>query len=186
MLRKLRQHQRVVAAVDHDGDVGVVLGGGADHGRPADVDVFDRGRELGVARDGCLERIEIDHQQIDRRDAVLPHRLRVLAIVADRQQAAMHFWMQRFDPAVHHFGKAGEFGDVGHLQSRCRDRFRGAAGRHQVDTVPGKRAGKIDQAGFVGNGQQGAGHAPRMVGHKLVPGYKARRVARFCVPQNRV
>ena len=60
----------VVLRIDHDRDGRVVLGGGADHGGAADVDVLDAlvvGRALGR---GGLERIEIDHQQVDGRDAV--------------------------------------------------------------------------------------------------------------------
>ena len=70
----LRQHAGIVGRVDQHGDVGVVLGRGAQHGRAADVDVLDR---LGIAaigpRDGGGERIEIDDQQIDGIDAVLAH-----------------------------------------------------------------------------------------------------------------
>ena len=63
-------------------------------------------------RDGRLERIEVDHEKIDRRDAVRRHRGCMLRIVAHREQAAMHLRMQRLHPAVHHFRKAGELADV--------------------------------------------------------------------------
>ena len=56
----------VVARLDHDGDVVMVLGGGADHGRAADVDILDAVGKIAAARDGFLERIEIDDQNIDR------------------------------------------------------------------------------------------------------------------------
>ena len=102
VLGELGEHGGVVGGLDHDRDVGVVLGGGADHRRAADVDVLDAVVESRALRDGRLERIEIDHQQIDRPDAVRVHRGGVLRVVADRQQAAMHLRVQRLDPAVHH------------------------------------------------------------------------------------
>ena len=80
----------------------------------------------------------------------------MLGVVADREQAAMHLGMQRLDAAVHHFGKAGQLGDVLDLQPGLGDRLRGAAGRDQLDAVAGQRLGELDQAGLVGNGNQGA------------------------------
>ena len=137
MRGELGEHARVIVRVDHHRDVVVVLGRGADHRRSADVDVLDAVVEGRALRDRRLERIEIDHQQIDRRDAVLLHRCRVRGVVADRQQAAMHLRMQRLHPAVHHLGKAGEVRHVAHLQAGVGERLGGAAGRDQLDAVAG-------------------------------------------------
>ena len=168
MLCELGQHDRVVARVDHDGDVGVVLGRGADHGGAADVDVLDAGREVGALGDGRFERIEIDDEEIDRADAVRLHRARMLAVVADREQAAVHLGMQRLDAAVHHFGKAGELGDVEHGNAGIGQRLARAAGGNELDAVRGQRAGEIDQARLVGNGEEGARDAAEMVGHDVL------------------
>ena len=81
----------------------------------------------------------------------------------------MHLRVQRLDPAVHHFGKAGEVRDVLDLKPGRRDRLRGAAGGDQLDAVACQRAGEFDQSGLVGNGQQSAGYAARMVGHGQGP-----------------
>ena len=124
----------------------------------------------GALVDGCLERVEVDHEQVDRRDAVRLHRVGMFLVVADREQAAMHLGMQRLDPAVHHLGKTGELRDVLDRQPGRRDRLRGAAGGDELDAMAGQRLGKFDQAGLVGNGQQGAGYTARMVGHEEVPG----------------
>ena len=51
----------------------------------------------------------------------------------------MHLGMQRLDPAVHHLGKAGELGDVRHLQPGRGDRLGGAAGGDQFDAMAGER-----------------------------------------------
>ena len=62
----------VVGRIDQHRHVGMVLGRGAQHRRPADVDVLDRFVIGAVGpRDRRGERIEIDDQQVDRLDAVL-------------------------------------------------------------------------------------------------------------------
>ncbi len=81
------EQRGVIGGIDHDRDVVVVLRRGADHGRAADVDVLDAGGKIAAARDGVLERIKIDDQNIDRADAVRAHRFGVGGIVADREQA---------------------------------------------------------------------------------------------------
>ena len=42
-----------------------------------------------------------------------------------------------------------------------------AAGRNDLDAVVGERAGELDQAGLVGNGNQGAGGAAQELCHGL-------------------
>ena len=117
MLREFIEHRGVIAGIDHDRDIVVVLRRGADHGRAADVDILDAVGEIAAARDGVLERIKIDHQQIDRPDAVAAHRIGVGGIAAHGKKSAMHRRMQRLDPAIHHLGKSGEIADVDDLQA---------------------------------------------------------------------
>ena len=83
----------------------------------------------------------------------------MLGVVADRQQAAVHQGMQRLDPAIHHFGKAGDVGDVAHRQPGIGQRLTGAAGGDQFHALLRQRAGELDQPGLVGHGQQSAGNA---------------------------
>ncbi len=146
VLPELCQHDRIVAGIDHDRDVGVILGRGADHGRAADVDILDAGFEIGALRDRCLERIEADDEEIDRADAVRAHRGGVIRVVAHREQAAMHLGMQRLHPAVHHFGKAGQLGHVEDGKARVRQRFASAAGRDELDASPRQRTRELDDA----------------------------------------
>ncbi len=169
MGRELVEHGLIILRLDDHGDIVVVLGRSADHRGPADIDILDAGLETGALIDRRLERVEIDNEQIDRRDAVALHRLGMFGIVADRQQSAMDLRMQGFYPTVHHLGKSGQLGYVPDLQSCRRERLRGAAGRDQLNTVGGQGAGEFDQSGFIGNGQQGAGYAARMVGHGQDP-----------------
>ena len=53
-----------------DRDVGVVLGGGPDHGRPADVDLLDQLVDVIPGRSsGGRERVEVHDHELERRDA---------------------------------------------------------------------------------------------------------------------
>ena len=162
---ELGNKRRVVLRLDHDHDIAVILGGGADHRRAADVDILDRGVVIGPLRDRVLERIEIDHQEIDRSDAVRLERRLMLAVVANRQQSAMHVGVQRLDAAVHHLRKAGEVGHVEHREARVAQRPGGAAGRDDLDATARQRAPKLDQSGLVRDGDQGTADAAQVVGH---------------------
>ena len=163
--RHLGEQARVVGDVDDHGDVGVVLGRGADHRRAADVDVLDHLVERRRATQRVLERIEIDDQQIDRRDAVGDHRRLVGGLAADRQQAAVDARMQRLQPAVHHLGKSGQLGDVDDLEAGLRQRRGGAAGRDDLDAARFERLAQFDEAGLVGNRDQGAADRREIKGH---------------------
>jgi len=165
MLGQFAEYLGVIARLHHHGDIAVVLGGGADHRRSADVDVLDAVVVRRALRDGLFERIEIHHQQIDRLDAVRLHRRGVFLVGADRQQPAVHFRMQRLDPAVHHLGRTGEFRHVDDLETGVFERLGGAAGGDQLDAVAGQRFGEFQQAGLVGYRQQSAGDAARVAGH---------------------
>src|SRR5699024_240847 len=59
----------VLGGVDDDGHGRVVLRGGADHGRAADVDLLDAGVEVGAGGDGRGERVQVHHDQLERLDA---------------------------------------------------------------------------------------------------------------------
>ena len=75
----------IVGDVDDDGDVVVVLGRAADHRRAADVDVLDPVLERRAALQRRLERIEIDDEEVDRRDVVGDHRRLMGRLGADRR-----------------------------------------------------------------------------------------------------
>ncbi len=170
MLGELGEQQRIVGRLDDDGDIGVVLRRGADHCRPADIDILDAIVEVGAARGRPLERIEIDHHKIDRLDVVGAHRLHMGGVVADREQTAMDGGMERLDAAVHHLGKAGHFRYVGDIEPGRDQRQPRAAGRNDLDAVIGERPRKLDQAGLVGNGNEGAGGAAQEFCHRLSHG----------------
>ena len=116
MGREFLKHGMIVLRLYHDRDIVMVLGRGPNHRRTTDVDIFDALLEARAFADRRLERIEIDHQQVNRRDAVGFHRGGVIGIVADREQRAMHVRVQGLHPSIHHLGKPRQFRDVANLE----------------------------------------------------------------------
>ena len=80
----------------------------------------------------------------------------MLCIITQRQQSAMDFGVQGFDPPIHHFGKLGHRGDICDLDSAVTQRLGAAAGGQNLNTACAQRPGQINQAGFIGNRKQGA------------------------------
>ena len=152
---KLFEQRRIIAGVDNDPDVRVILRRGADHGWPADVDVLDRlvQRAAGF-RHRFAKRIEIDDDEVDRRNAVLGERLPVRRQVASRQDAAVHFRVQGLDAAVEHLRKTGVRSDLRDRQPRIGERARRAPGRKQAHAQRMQPAREVDQPGLVRNRQQ--------------------------------
>ena len=163
--RHFAEHFFVVGRIDNHSHVHVVFGGGADHCRAADVDVLDAIVVRSAFGDRRFEWIEVHHQEIDRLDVVLFHRGEVLFVPADREQSAMHLRMQRLDAPVHHFGRAGEFGDIDHRESGFAERLCRAAGRNQLNIEESELPGERDQSGLVGDRQQGSRDTTRMAAH---------------------
>ena len=108
----LGKHARIVGDIDDDRDRRMVLGRPTDHRGPADIDVLDAILVGGAFRDGRLEWIEIDDEEIDRRDDVCPGLRLVLGIAADGEQSTVNRGMQGLQPPIHHLWKAGVVGDV--------------------------------------------------------------------------
>ncbi len=136
---------RIVGRVDDHGDVGVVLGRAAQHGRAADVDVLDRLVRCDAgACDGLREWIEVDDQQVDRADAVCRHHRIIDAATAE--QPAVDARVKRLHAAVHDLGKAGVVGDFTHRDGELLQQLRGSAGRQQLDAASVQRACELGDA----------------------------------------
>jgi hypothetical protein len=80
-----------------------------------------------------LERIEIDCRQIDLRNLVACMAKRMLFVVPDREQTAMHAGMQGLDPSIHDFGKTGQFR---HITDRKSFLFQSQRGSRPWKPVP--------------------------------------------------
>ena len=158
----LLDHPQVVGGIDDDGDAGVVFRRAAQHRRAADVDFLDgllqRDVRLG---DGFLERIEVHHHQIDRRNVVFLGLGDVRGVVAALEQAAVDFRVQGLQSTVEKFRRAGEFRDVDDRQASFPQSHGGPAGGKEFDSHFVEFLRKFGQAGFVGDGEQSAGD-----GHK--------------------
>ena len=82
-------------------------------------------------------------------------RRHVLRQVAPREQAAVDLRVQGLDAAVEHLGKAGVVGDLGDGQTRVGEQPGGAAGREQLDAELGQFTREFENAGLVGDREQG-------------------------------
>ncbi len=133
----------------------MVFGSGAQQRRSANVDVLDSGLQVAAGLGyGLLEGIEVDHYQIDGLNAVLEHDLIIDA--AATQDAAMDKGMQGLDPARHHFRKAGVVRDLSDRDPLGRQKAGGTTGGQDLNSTVRKGTGEIDQAGLVGNADEGA------------------------------
>ena len=157
---------------DDHGDALVVLRRGADHRRPADVDVLDRHvvRDF-VAGDGLLEGVEVDADDVDRLDPLALQRRHVLGVAAPRQQRRVQPRVQRLHPAAEDLFLAGELGDVGDLEPRLAQRRRGAAGGEDLDPERRQPLGEVGDAGLVGDRDQRPPHPDLAVAEALLLGF---------------
>jgi hypothetical protein len=127
----------------------------AHHRRPADVDVLDGFFERAPGlRDGLAERIKVDDHEVDRLDARLLDRRHVLGQVAAREQAAVHFRVQRLQAAVEHLRVAGVVGDLGDFDSVRSEELRRAAGGEDGDTGRHEPARELDETRLVGDADE--------------------------------
>ncbi len=145
---QIGEHVGVVGGIGQDDDIRMVFGGGADHGRPADIHGFD----TGVA----LKGVQVDAHQINGRQVELAAGFLVGGVVAALENAAMNARVEGLDAAIKDFRMPGVGGDIRHGQAGGAERGGGAAGGEQLHAERGEAAGQLQQAGFIGNTQQGA------------------------------
>ena len=128
-------------------DVGVVLGRGPHHGRPADVDQLDA--------TGRPERVEVARPRGRWPMPWASRSARCSGFDAVGQDPAVDAGVQGLDPAAEHLGRAGDRlhlgdGDPGLGQRRwpCRPRARASTPRSA------QAPGQVEQPGLVVDGQQ--------------------------------
>ena len=163
----LGDHPAVIGRLDDYGDILVVLGGGADHGRAADVDVLD-GVFQGATwlGHGGGEGIEVDDDHVDGGDSVLGHD--GVIPVAAAEDATVYLGMQGLDPAIHHLGEAGVVGDLGHRQARVGQQLGGSAGGEQGHATLVECLGKFQDASLVRHTQQCTANGSSLFHHTIV------------------
>jgi hypothetical protein len=150
---------------DDDRDVAVVLGGGADHRRPPDVDVLDHLVLGSVDPGGCaLERIEVHADQVDRLDLALAQGGGMLRVVPHREQRGMQVGVQRLHPPVEDLREPGQVLDRADLDPRLPQDRLGPAGGDDLDALPGEPGGEVGDRRLVGDGDQRPAHRQRLAG----------------------
>ena len=102
----------------------------ANQRRPADVDLFNRlshrNARLG---NGFLERIEVNHDQLESQNAVLFQTLHVRRVVVPAQNSAEYFRVKRLQTPVHHLRESGIGGNFVDVQAVfLKELFRSAGG----------------------------------------------------------
>ena len=110
--------------------------------------------EIASTGHHLLERIQVDDEEIDRRDRVLLHGRAVLGVAAPGEEAAVDGRVQRFHAPVHHLRIAGQLGDIAHGDPGFREHARRSAGRNEFDAARDEGSGERDEARLVGNGQE--------------------------------
>jgi hypothetical protein len=151
-------HQRAIVGRIHDhGDGRVVLRCGAQHRRPADVDVLDRLLVAAIrARDGLRKRVEIDDEQVDGLDAVFAHHPFVDSPTAE--EAAVDPRVQRLDTPAHDLREAGVGRDFACVDAVLGEEAGGAAGGQDLDAPACERARQLDESRLIGHAQQSAAY----------------------------
>jgi hypothetical protein len=139
------EHLRIAAGGRDDGDVGVVLGRGAHHGWPADVDLLDAVVDPGARRDGLLERVQVHHDELEREDAEVLQRLAVRLLAQVGEQSTVDVRVQRLHAAVQRLWEPGDVthGSDGH--ARVSDRLGRRARRDDLHTGQRQAPRQLDQ-----------------------------------------
>jgi len=147
---QLGEQSFVVGVVRDHGDAGVVLGGGADQRRAADVDVLDDDvvRHPAPSRH-LLERVEVAHHHVDGLDLVLGDRVHVLGDVTPGEDAAHEAGVHSLDTAVQHLGEAGDLFDQGDGDAAVLEQARGPPGRDELHAEVGEALGERLEVGLV-------------------------------------
>ena len=156
----------------------MVFRGGADHGRAADVDIFDHLVIVSATGERGLKRVEIDDQEINCADAMGCHGVNVGLVVAQGEQAAVDHRVKRLDAAVHHLREACDLGDIFYIKARVAQGFGAAACGKKLDTACCEGCGQLNEARFVGDGEKRAverGESGRCHGAAVLTRVRIRR-----------
>ena len=159
------QGRAVIGRVDEDHDIGVVLGGGAEHGGAADVDVLDALGEGGAALPGDdgAEGVEVAGDEVDRPEAVLGEGPVVFGQVAAGEDARVDGGVEGLHAAVEHLGEARDLLDAGNRHACRLDGSLRAACRDEFPAELVEPAGEVLDSGLVVDAQQSAHRSPPLL-----------------------
>jgi hypothetical protein len=149
---ELGVHRRVA---EHD-DVAMVFRRRAQHGRAADVDLFDGfGEGDAFFGDRRLERIEVYDDEIDARDDEALDVGEVVGVVAVVENRAEDFRREGLDASAEDLRRAGPLRDRRDFDAGVGQVFGGAAGGEDLHALRFEGAGEVGDTGFVGDGEDG-------------------------------
>ncbi|MGC0428171.1 hypothetical protein RKD32_004526 [Streptomyces sp. SAI-195] len=154
------EHVGVPGRAGDDRDGGVVLGGGTHHGGAADVDLLDALVGRGARGDGLAERVEVDHDQVERRHAQLVELLTVALQAQVGEDAGVHLGVQGLDPPVQALGEAGQLLDLGDGDTGGGDPPGGRPGGDQLDAGLVQPARELLEPGLVVDADERATDGP--------------------------
>ena len=145
----------IVGRVADDDHAAVVLRRGAEHRRTADVDVFDRILQSDAfLRDGRLEGIEVDGNEVNGVDVELLEGRHMFGILTKREKTGVDVRVKRLYTTVEAFGIARDVGDVHNGKTAFAQDASGTAGGDDLVTEIGEATGKFDAARLVSETEQ--------------------------------
>ncbi len=147
------KHLRVPLRIDDDTHPLLILCRRTNHGRTANIDIFNSLLERNPRPgNGLLKGIEIDHHKIDQPDAIVLQLLQMLCR-SSGQNTPMNPGMKGLDPPIQNLRKSRDLGNIANRQPRFGQRFKGAAGRNQVKAQFHKSSGKLHKTCFIGDAE---------------------------------
>jgi hypothetical protein len=99
----LLQRPSITGWIDEHGQACMVLRGGTNHRRTADIDLLDAVVQTGARGHRFVERVEVAHQQLERRHSELVELPEVLRLTRVGKQAGMDPRVQCLYPSVQAF-----------------------------------------------------------------------------------
>ena len=111
----------------------MVLSCGAHHRRATDVYLLNALVDLGAGVHRFAERIEVDHNEVERFDLELLEGSDMLWIASVGKQSGVNVRVQRLHPAIQDFGKTRDKLDRSHRDAFVRNRFGGRPRGDDVD-----------------------------------------------------
>ena len=145
-----RLEERIGLGRHDHGNMGVVLGRCSHHGRASDVNLLNALVHSSTTGDGVAEGIEVDHEQIESRDAQLFGCCAMLGIVVVSQQSAVDMGVQGLHATVEALRKPGHLRNLSDGDASSTNRRGGRSRGHDGNSVFMESTCQRDQTRLVG------------------------------------
>lgn len=136
-------------------DVPVVLPGGTDHARTADVDVLGCFFcSYSFFCDGLCERVEVDADEPEGLNPMFPHILLVLLAIEPPEQASMDLRVDGFQSSIHHLPIPSDFRHICGRYSRLDEEPPCPTSADYLEFHLDERSRELDESCFVADRNQ--------------------------------